>query len=205
MTSTEHKAVIASFFYCSYIIVLFWWLLQSLVTLFSLHLLCVSAGVVILLSWLFSFCDVHTYTLFALHTFSLYVSVQRQITGTPLPTSVSAHVCVSACVCAPWLYNGGSKVEGACMPVCVGVCIGGCMCVFARLAPGSQAITLYEVWQGESKTSASPKKSPGLGLVLGLDSEHIHTLTHIHLTALKKIHTCLRHTARTFKIHKPWS
>lgn len=90
-------------------------------------------------------------------------------------------------MCAPWLCNGGSKVEGACMPVCVGVCIGGCMCVFARLAPGSQAITLYEVWQGESKTSASPKKSPGLGLVLGLDSDHIHTLTHIHLTALKKI------------------
>lgn len=185
MTSTEHKAVIASFFYCSYIIVLFWWLLQSLVTLFSLHLLCVSAGVVILLSWLFSFCDVHTYTLFALHTFSLYVSVQRQITGTPLPTE---------CVCAPWLYNGGSKVEGACMPVCVGVCIGGCMCVFARLAPGSQAITLYEVWQGESKTSASPKKSPGLGLVLGLDSEHIHTHTYSHTFNCFKKNTYLPET-----------
>lgn len=38
-----------------------------------------------------------------------------------------------------------------------------CILVFAdvcaRLAPGSRAITLYEVWQGESKTSAHPEKA----------------------------------------------
>lgn len=120
-----------------------------------------------------------------LDTFSfLYVGVQRQ-TSRP---QLFARVCVCMYV---WLCGGS---------VCLCVCISVCMHVCARLAPGSWAITLYEVWQGESKTSASPKKSPGLGLILGLGTS-AHTNTQTELLSEKHTHT---HTAGTFRIHGPW-
>lgn len=79
------------------------------------------------------------------------------------------------------------------MNTCACVCV--CMCVCARLAAGSWTIMLYEVWQGESKTSASLKKSPGLGVLLGLGNEHTtcelvrtRAQTHTHRIAIRK--TC---------------
>lgn len=71
----------------------------------------------------------------------------------------------------------------------VGVCayLSSLMCVCARLAPGSRAITLYEVWQGESKTSAHPEKSPGLGLMLSFGSENTPSLLYTEFLSENKI------------------
>lgn len=74
-------------------------------------------------------------------------------------------------------------VMHACLCVSVLVHVCACKPASAKLAPGSWAITLYEVWQGESKTSAlqkeKEKKNAGLGLILGCGSENMHSYTEI--------------------------
>lgn len=72
------------------------------------------------------------------------------------PISVSASACGHFCVffeCMhAWLCGGGGG--GVCSVQHRGGMQTMCVCVCARLAAGSLAITLYEVWQGEGKTSA---------------------------------------------------
>lgn len=63
-----------------------------------------------------------------------------------------------------WLCGGGGG--GVCSVQHRGGMQTMCVCVCARLAAGSLAITLYEVWQGEGKTSA-------------LGSVQKHTQTHL--------------------------